>query len=169
MGNVRVKQFLTNTEPNLTITPKIQELVVGSDLTFAASNNLTGPWMYQWRFNGTNIVGQTNATLVVSNAQEADQGKYSVALTNPASGDFVISAPARLFEPPRLSGLVRQADGSVQFSLIGAAGVAFRVETSSNLSNWTPLVTITNGTRTEIVVDTNAANFSRRFYRALVP
>src|SRR5439155_20590175 len=72
-------------------------------------------------------------------------------------------------EPPRLGGLARQADGSVQFNLIGAARVAFRIEASSNLFNWMPLVTITNRTRTEIVVDTNAANFSQRFYRALTP
>ena len=72
-------------------------------------------------------------------------------------------------EPPRLGGVAPQADGSVQFNLIGAAGLAFRVETSSNLFNWTPLVTITNQTRTEILVDTNTANFSQRFYRALVP
>jgi len=157
------------TELAVTITPKIQELVVGSDMTFTVSTNLTGPLIYQWRFNGTNIVGQTNATLVVSNAQEANLGKYTVALTNPASGDFVISAAARLVEPPLLSGLVRQADGSVQLNLIGAAGLSFRVETSSNLFNWTPLVTLTNRTRTEIVVDTNAANVSQRFYRALTP
>src|SRR5439155_14730632 len=56
-------------------------------------------------------------------------------------------------EPPRLGGLALQADGSVRLNLLGAAGLAFQVETSSNLFNWTPLVTITNGTRTEIVVD----------------
>jgi len=72
-------------------------------------------------------------------------------------------------EPPRLGGLVRETDGSVQFNLIGAAGLAFRVETSSNLVNWATLVTITNRSRMEIVVDTNAANFSQRFYRALTP
>src|SRR3989442_740240 len=47
-------------------------------------------------------------------------------------------------EPPRLGGVARQADGSLQLNLVGAAGVAFRVEASSNLFDWTPLVTITN-------------------------
>src|SRR3989442_7473136 len=98
-NKVAAKQFLTVTEPVVTITPRIQELVVGSDMSFTVSNNLSGPLIYQWRFNGTNIVGQTNATLVVSNAQVANLGKYSVALTNPASGDFVISAPALLRLP----------------------------------------------------------------------
>src|SRR2546425_11270644 len=99
MHNREVKQFLRGREPAVTITPKIQELVVGSDLTFAASNNLAGPLIYQWRFNGTNIVGQTNATLVVSNAQEANLGKYSVALTNPSTGETITSAPAILRLP----------------------------------------------------------------------
>ena len=72
-------------------------------------------------------------------------------------------------EPPQLTARIRNADGSVQLNLICAAGLAFRVETSSNLIDWTPLVTITNRTRTEIVVDTNAPNFQPRFCRALVP
>jgi len=72
-------------------------------------------------------------------------------------------------ETPPLTAPIRNADGSVQLILVGAAGLAFRVETSSNLVDWTPLVTITNRARTEIIVDTNAANFQPRFYRALTP
>jgi len=44
-------------------------------------------------------------------------------------------------EPPRLGGLALQADGSVRLNLIGAAGVAFRVEASSIYSTgrrWSP-------------------------------
>src|SRR5262249_35830060 len=38
---------------------------------------------YQWRFNDTNdIVGATNASLTVSNAQSASAGLYSVEVTN---------------------------------------------------------------------------------------
>ena len=72
-------------------------------------------------------------------------------------------------EPPRLDGVALQEDGSVQFNLIGAAGLAFRVETSSNLFNWATLVTLTNRTRTEVIVDTNTVKMPERFYRALVP
>jgi hypothetical protein len=69
----------------------------------------------------------------------------------------------------RLASPIRQADGSVQFDLIGAAGLPFRVEASTNLLNWTPLVTITNRSRTEIIIDPNAANFRQRFYRGVGP
>ena len=72
-------------------------------------------------------------------------------------------------EPPRLSEVARQADGSVQLNLIGAVGLVFRVESSSNLLDWTPLVTVTNRTRTEIIVDPSGANSPHRFYRAVTP
>jgi len=83
--------------------------------------------------------------------------------------NVAVKQTLKVVEPPRLGGLARQTDDSVQLNLIGAAGVPFRVETSSNLLNWTPLVTITNRSRTEIIVETNAANFPQRFYRALTP
>src|SRR3989442_12695613 len=72
MNKVAAKQFLTVTEPVVTITPRIQELAVGSDMTFTVSNNLTGALIYQWGVNGTDIVGQTNANRVVGDWQEAN-------------------------------------------------------------------------------------------------
>ena len=40
------------------------------------------PVGYQWLRNGTAIFGATNATLVISNAQPANAGNYSVAVSN---------------------------------------------------------------------------------------
>ena len=53
-----------------------------------------GPLTFQWRFNGTNINGATNATLPLSNVQLSDKGFYSVLTRNPAG--FVASEPAYL-------------------------------------------------------------------------
>jgi len=52
------------------------------------------PWAYQWRFNGGNVSGATNATLTITNVQAANTGPYSVVITN-ASG-VVTSSPATL-------------------------------------------------------------------------
>lgn len=43
------------------------------------------PLAYRWQFNGTNLAGATNSTLVVSNLTSATAGSYSVVITN-ASG-----------------------------------------------------------------------------------
>lgn len=71
-------------------------------------------------------------------------------------------------EPSRLTAAVRNPNGSVQFNLTGAVGIPFRIEVSPNLASWTPLLTITNKTRTELIIDTNAPG-ATQFYRAAGP
>ena len=89
-------------------------------------------------------------------------------LRNVAVKQFLtVTEPRRSTETPRLSGLTRNADGSVQLNLTGAIGLAARVDFSTNLVNWTPLLTVTNRARIEIVVDPAAKNSPHRFYRAV--
>jgi hypothetical protein len=38
----------------------------------------------QWLFNGTNIAGATNATLVLTNVRPAMSGAYSIMVSNAA-------------------------------------------------------------------------------------
>ncbi|MCI0623573.1 MAG: hypothetical protein L0387_18255 [Acidobacteria bacterium] len=84
--------------------------------------------------------------------------------------EFSNVAPRQILtitEPSRLAAAKRNADGSAQFDLIGAAGIPFLVEVSTDLVSWTPLLTITNKTRTEVIIDRNAG--ATRFYRAAGP
>src|SRR5207244_1453745 len=42
----------------------------------------TPPLFYQWRKNGVNIPGATNAMLTITNVQLSDGGSYSVVVAN---------------------------------------------------------------------------------------
>jgi len=42
----------------------------------------TTPLRYQWRFNGTDIQAATNATFTIASVQPANDGQYSVAVTD---------------------------------------------------------------------------------------
>jgi hypothetical protein len=53
-----------------------------------------GPFGYQWKFNGNNIANATGSSYLIASAQPANQGLYSVVVSN-ASGR-VTSAPAQL-------------------------------------------------------------------------
>jgi hypothetical protein len=55
---------------------------------------------YQWRFNGTDLPGQTNASLAISDIRLADGGVYTVVVTDDIGP--VTSAPALIVvhEPP---------------------------------------------------------------------
>ena len=47
-------------------------------VTGVGSDNFT----YEWRHNGTNISGETGATLMITNVMESDSGEYECIITN---------------------------------------------------------------------------------------
>jgi Cohesin domain/Bacterial Ig domain len=55
---------------------------LGANVTFAAVAGGATPILFQWQFDGTNIVGATNAALVVSSVQLTNQGTYALLATN---------------------------------------------------------------------------------------
>jgi len=68
--------------PSFLVQP--QGLVVnpGTNVTFSATTSGYHPVSYQWRFNGSNLSGATNASLTLSNVLNANAGNYSVAVSN---------------------------------------------------------------------------------------
>lgn len=66
-------------------------------------------------------------------------------------------------EPARL-----QAQGTGALRIHSWKGMAFEVQASSNLDQWSPVTTVTNLTGTLEFTDTNAANELRRFYRTVL-
>jgi hypothetical protein len=70
-------------------------------------------------------------------------------------------------ERPRLQVVGLQPDGSFQFQLTGGIGFRYALQTSSNLTAWTPWTTITNTSRTMLVIDPGATNGAQQFYRAV--
>jgi len=68
-----------------------QDAAVGSDLTLTVNATGTGPLQYQWRRNGENIPGATNATYTLTNAQITDGGNYTVVVANEVG--IVVSSP----------------------------------------------------------------------------
>jgi hypothetical protein len=82
------------------VQPATQSAFVGDDVTLAAVANM--PSTYQWRFGGVNLPGATNTRLVLSNAQPANAGSYTVTASN-ASFGVVTSTPAILTINPRPS------------------------------------------------------------------
>lgn len=63
----------------------------------------------------------------------------------------------------KLTSLRRGADGSFRFDYINPTGMAYCVEASNDLKQWTAAGTIANGSGT--YVDSASANHTRRFYR----
>jgi L-ascorbate metabolism protein UlaG (beta-lactamase superfamily) len=66
---------------------------------------------------------------------------------------------------PAVTGLIRQVNGEILLTTAADTGSFYRIETSSDFTQWTPLVTV-QSTGTGQLLDTAAPQLNRRFYRA---
>ena len=78
----------------VTVSPTNSNVAVGSTLTLTAIATGPGPLGFQWLHNGTNIIGATNTTLVLTNVSKSATGAYTISVSN--SGGSVTSAPVQV-------------------------------------------------------------------------
>jgi hypothetical protein len=68
--------------PNITLQPQTQVVNPGANATFDVAATGTGPVRYQWQINGMNFAGETGSSFTVANAQLANEGEYTVLVTD---------------------------------------------------------------------------------------
>jgi uncharacterized repeat protein (TIGR03803 family) len=164
-------------QPVITTQPTNRFVNASAAVTFSVGVSGTGSFTYQWLFDGAAMTGANNSSLPLSNLQPASSGYYSVIVSN-ASGSVTSQvAELKVFvaAPHRLSGIQAEPGGSMSLSLAGETTASFApyydlypLETSSNLVNWVPLATLQRSNTaldTLGFLDTNAPQFSQRFYR----
>jgi hypothetical protein len=147
------------TPPN-TVGPA-QNLAItnGSSLLLQAgeSNNVTSP-TYQWRYNGVNISGSTNATLSLTNSQFNQCGSYSVVVSNLVGVVTNVIALVSV-DPPLKLAAVNPAHICV------CATQAVVLQLSTNLTSWQPLYTNQTTLLPTNYLDTGSTNRDKGFYR----
>ena len=70
--------------PKITSQIKGGLVVKSKPVVLGVSVSGQAPFNYQWKFNGTNLVGQTAATLTISSVDVANAGAYMVQVSNSA-------------------------------------------------------------------------------------
>ncbi|MBW8865439.1 MAG: hypothetical protein JF609_11080 [Verrucomicrobia bacterium] len=136
---------------------------------------------YQWRKNGVLIGSQqsftvqnpptfanANPVLTISNAQPSDVGVYDLDIRGSAwfiGPKIYVSIQTTngqgVFQAPKISGT------NFICNLTGAAGRNYKVQTSTNLTSWADLTTLSNANGT--VTFTNAPDpGGPRFYRTVL-
>ena len=163
--------------PVVSITPATQTVSAGVTTSFFATTlSYDKPVFYQWRLNGTDLVGATNQTLELLNVGRKDQGGYSVWVTNSGGSVLVSNATLNVVVPQRLSNLRCLTDGCVELLSRDANGSAmltndlpkFEAQASADLVHWQTLpdvLSVTNGSL--LLRDPAASQWPQRFYRVV--
>jgi len=86
--------------------PQSLTVLQGSPAGFSVTVGGDGPFSYQWRFGGVNIVGATNAGFGIASAFPTNAGLYSVVITSPygsvtsSNATLTVNVPPAIVVPP---------------------------------------------------------------------
>ena len=127
---------------------------------------------YQWRKNGINLAGAVGATLPLGPVTSAQAGTYTLVASNFLGG--AVSQPGIVTVATRRSfanglgapdaGLVL-TNGALRLTLTGGGYGALVIDVSTNLVNWTPLLT-NPVSSSDFLYFAPASNSPARYYRA---
>ena len=129
--------------PTILTPPQDQSANAGGSASFSVTASGSSPLSFQWQFNGTNLSGQTNATLTISYALPDDAGNYTVMVSN-AYGTVTSSPPAVLDvqfsdyptilqEPPSTRTL--EVGGAVEFDVLAVGDIPLSYQWQFNGTN----------------------------------
>ena len=128
-------------------SPLLRTAPAGADVTYSVTAAGTAPLRYQWRLNGSNLVGETNATLALNNVQPANAGEYQVLIINSAGSALSETVTLFVTTPPQISAHPQSQDVragmNATFSVVasGAGGLVYQWR-----SNSVDLAGVTNAT-----------------------
>lgn len=152
--------------------PTNAAVTVGGSATLAVGavgiGAFTGPFTYQWTLNGSPLAGQTSSSLALSSLQLASSGNYACVVGSPLGPITSSNATLVVFNPFSVGSASFQPGGLFQMTAGGDNGRAYRLETSTNLVTWTPIVTNTVSGGTASFTDSTAAGNVLRFYRIVL-
>lgn len=89
--------------PAIVRQPLGTNVIVGQSAAFLVEANGSAPLRYQWRLDGLNIPGATNAGLTLNNVQLIANGAYTVRITNIIGSVISDVAALSVSVPPSVS------------------------------------------------------------------
>jgi hypothetical protein len=162
-GTVKLS-IVVGSEPKIVAQPESKAVYFGGNTTLTVAAEAFPAPLYQWSFNGTNIVGATNAALNLAGISANNLGAYRVRVTN--SLGIVLSIPAELtqVQPLGIAASAMLNDG-FHLSINCPPGTNYVLESSPDFSVWKPLTTNQAASGAFSFIDASALTNAHLFYR----
>ncbi|MBG90019.1 MAG: hypothetical protein CMO80_24405, partial [Verrucomicrobiales bacterium] len=167
--------------PVLTTQPTSTAVEVATRVELVSLASGSAPLHYQWRLNGVDLFGRTNATMILLSAGRLDRGLYTVWVSNAvgtveSTNASLVVREQQMVETPKL-----EANGRFAFTFGDKSGGSltpdlapnFLIQASSNLIDWITIssngagMVYTNGQFR--FVDLEAPKKVFRYYRIIEP
>ena len=121
-----------NVPAAISAQPISQTVNAGTAATFTAAATGTAPLTYQWRKDGTPILGATTATFTLSSVQPTDAAAYTVVISNPAGSStsnvailaVTIPNPGRLINLSVLTDIATVGDDFTLGYVVGGSSTS---------------------------------------------
>ncbi len=137
-GTFALRLVATNS-PIVFEQPVSQTALAGGSVLFFVSAGGVLPLSYQWKHDGSDLAGETGPMLAVTNVSESVVGRYTVLVSNgtgSVSSDAATLAVADASIGPTLKLNLGSNPFSIQVGLAADSGRCYRIDSSSNLLNW---------------------------------
>ncbi|HKQ36665.1 MAG TPA: immunoglobulin domain-containing protein, partial [Verrucomicrobiae bacterium] len=102
-NNTAVAVTVMKNPPVFTSQPQNVTVTNGDSASFSVGVSGGGPFTYQWLRNGSAVSGATAATLVVSNAQQANAGLYAARVSDGVGSPLSATARLTVLNRPTIS------------------------------------------------------------------
>ncbi|MAE32297.1 MAG: hypothetical protein CMO43_12050, partial [Verrucomicrobiales bacterium] len=101
----RKAEVVVDEPVSVTVQPAGATLLQGEEAVLWVLAKGSEPLSYQWQKDGVAIEGATGTSLTLSDAVEADEGNYSVIITNPVGFEVSAEALVKVNSPPTVESL----------------------------------------------------------------
>jgi len=112
--------------------PQSLTVLQGSPAGFSVTVGGDGPFSYQWRFGGVNIVGATNAGFGIASAFPTNAGLYSVVITSPygsvtsSNATLTVNVPPAIVVPPVSQEAILGSNATFTVTATGDAPLSYQ-------------------------------------------
>jgi len=168
--------------PMIISQPQNQTLAIGQPATFSVVAKGSATLGYQWQTNGGSgyvnvgnggvFSGVNSNVLTLASPTMYDTLSYQVIVNN--NFGSVTSTPAflTLTNPVitlSLSNGLKTISTGCTLQISVPVGISYIILASTDLKSWIPVATNVSATGYEVYTDISATNYSRRFYRTVLP